>query len=809
MIIPHRLFFALSTLLLFCINNVQAQQFTLSGSITDSAGTPVQTAAVSLLQSADSAWVQSVLSDDTGAFTFNNIQAGNYLLNVQALGYPKTVKAVTINDHVTGFSVMMAKSNLTLQEVSVTDKRSFIETAPGKVIVNVEQSMSTSGTNVLDLLRKSPGISVSASGDIGMQGKQGVMVLINDKQTYMSGDELAQYLRSLQADQVAQLELITQPSAKYDAEGNAGIINIKTKRNKKRGFNGNVSATYLQGKFPIYDLATRLNYRDEKLNLSLGLSRAYNYGFRTQNLDRTFRNANTYDVTGSLHQHMYLWEKAQAYHGTLNADYALTKKTILGTNLLLNYNPVPYGSTTDAVIYDKATGTRVNNHAEFYADQLRKRATANAFLRHTFAENNELYMSIDYLKYWMVSSPELTNTDKDEAGSGAFPPLILRGELPMNIDVYSTRADYSITAGSFNIETGAKSSYVRTENEAYYELFQNNTWVYDSLRNNHFLYTENINAAYVNMNRALGDKWKMQLGLRAENTNAEGKQSVMNQTFTRHYVSLFPTGYVTYKADSNNQFEVNYGRRIQRPEYRALNPFIKFVSQYNYDMGNPYLQPQFTNNTELRHSYKTKLFTTLNYSHVSNIRQTLLVINDSTKVTYAQPMNAGSSDQAGLSLMYNHTVKDWWELSVSGNVYYNWFDGIVSNRRVKVSGAGYSFNINNQFSFAKTWSAQVMINYEGLSREGILWYTGDWFYTEFNLGKRVLKDKMRISLRIEDPFYLARFRIEGRVNEIDGKAVYAHNTRKVGISISYNFGQSWDRKNNRDNGIGDEAGRIR
>lgn len=786
-----------------------AQQFSLRGIVTDSAGAPVATAAVSLLKAADSSWVQSELSDDTGTFVFNNVVSGNYILNVHALGYPKANKTVSVTGNVSDFSVILAQSSLTLQEVSITDKRSFIETAPGKMIVNVEQSLSTQGSNVLDLLRKSPGVSVSASGAIGMQGKQGVLVLINDKPTYMSGDELAQYLRSLQADQVSQLELITQPSAKYDAEGNAGVINIKTKRSRKRGFNGYIGLTYLKSRYSLYDITTRLNFRSNKLNLSTSFTRGYNHGFLTQELDRNFRDANTYDITGTMNQHMFLWEKAQGYNSYISVDYALTGKTTVGSNIFLNYNPVPYGSNTDAVIEDYATGTKIKNHAVFYADQLRKRATTNAFLRHSFAADNELYVSIDYLKYWMVSNPEMTNTDKDESGSDAFPPLILRGRLPMNIDVYSTRADYSVKLGKVYIETGAKTSYVHTENEAYYEVFENNTWVYDTLRNNHFLYTENINAAYINLRRSLGDKWNVQAGLRAENTNAEGKQSVMNQTFTRHYVSFFPTAYFTYKKDSNNQFELNYGRRIQRPEYRALNPFIKFISQYNYDMGNPYLQPQFTDNIELKHNYKGKLLTTLNYSHISGVRQTLLVINDSSKIAYAKPMNMGTSDQAGLMLVYTHHPCDWWELSLSGNLYYNWFNGVVSNRNVNVSGLGYTINANNQFSFGKSWSAQLMVEYEGLSRQAILWYTGDWFYTELNISKRLLNDKMRVILRIEDPFFLAHNRIEGRVNEIDSKAFYQYNTQKFGLTVSWNFGQSWDRKNNRENGIGDEAGRIR
>jgi iron complex outermembrane recepter protein len=376
------------------------------------------------------------------------------------------------------------------------------------------------------------------------------------------------------------------------------------------------------------------------------------------------------------------------------------------------------------------------------------------------------------------------------------------------VDVYSIRADYRFMYKKVRMETGAKSSLVKTETEAYYDSWNNNAWEYDTIRSNHFVYHENINALYTNASFDMGEKWSVQSGLRAEQTLARGEQSVHNQTFTRNYISLFPTAFVTYKADSNHQLELNYGRRIQRPEYRSLNPFIKFASKYVYEMGNPTLLPQFSDRVELKHNYKNKLFTSVMYTHTSNIRQINIVIDEQTKISYSRPENIATNDIVSMWCNYNKELKKGWQFSSSASVFYTLYKGKLNQKTININGMGYSFDINNQFTFKKSWGAEVVISYTGTSRDALLWTSGPWLYTGIGVSKKYLHDRLQVKLNIEDPFYLSTLYMHVKWNDLESDARIKFYTQLCRITVSWNFGDSYSIKQ-QNTGIKDEADRIK
>lgn len=798
----------LSACLSFIAANCFGQLYRIEGSVNDAGQKAINAATVSLLSATDSSWVSSALADDKGHFLFKDIKADNYILAAQALGYKTGYAAISLVDDKSAINIVLEKSTNTLNEVTVSSMRSFIEPGLGKTVINVERSISSTGTNVWELLRKSPGVTVTDEGGISMQGKQGVMVLIDDRPIYLSAGQLMQYLKAMPSNDISQLELITQPSAKYDAEGNAGIINIKTKRIKKQGFNGNISGTYGQSRYPSTFENLQLNYRKNKLRLYANFSYYYGRGYMTQELNRNFRNISSYNISGTFAQNLYSYETFTNTGVKLGGDYAVTEKTNIGINLTGDYHPNKEGNRSHARTYDVASDAASYNYSQNKTDWLRKTGTITAYIRHTFAKENELSINADYLNYWVHSAQNSVNTNFAEGG-GSLPSLLLRGQLPSYIKVYSLKVDHSVMLGKLKLESGLKSSYVKTDNQASYEVSTGADWNYDTTRSNHFLYNENINAAYLNASRALGSKWQMQLGLRAEHTNADGTQTVHQQSFTRHYLSLFPTAYTTYQADSNNQFELNYGRRIERPDYSSLNPFITFLSQYNYMVGNPDLLPQYSHNIELKHSFKNKLFTTFSYRHTTGIREHVLTQNDTTKVVYSKPLNFANNDNTGLSIIYSTPVFKWWMATFTTYGYYTHYTGTLNKKPIDVKGTGYAFNLNNQFSFAKTWNAECILDYSGPTQESLLRAATTWSYIAGGISKKVLKEAGTVKFLLQDPFHTYSYNVHIRLNDLDTRAHIKYNTCQYALSFTYNFGKKMDNIRKAQSGIDDESKRIK
>ncbi len=798
----------LSACLSFIAANCFGQSYNIEGAVNDTEQKAIKAATVSLLNATDSSWVLSALADDKGHFVLKGIKADKYILSAQALGYRIAYASLHLVSDLNTVNITLDKNNHQLNDVTISSQRSFIEPGLGKTVINVEKSISSAGSNVWELLRKSPGVTVTDEGGISMQGKQGVLVLIDDRPTYLSGNQLMQYLKSMAANDISQLELITQPSAKYDAEGNFGIINIKTKRIKKHGFNGNISGTYAQSRYPSAFESLQLNYRKNKISLYANLSYYYGRGYMTQDLNRNFRNINTYEITGTFAQNLYSYETFTNTGVKLGGDYAITAKTNFGVNLTGDYHPNNEGNRSHARTYDAASDIASYNYSQNKTDWLRKNGTATAYLKHQFAKENELNINADYLNYWVHSAQYSVNTNLGEGGN-KLPSLLLRGQLPSYIKVYSLKADHSVLLSKIKLESGLKSSYVKTDNQADYEVSAGSDWTYDTNRSNHFLYNENINAAYLNASRALGTKWQMQIGLRAENTNAEGTQTVHQQSFTRHYLSLFPTAYATYQADSNNQFELNYGRRIERPDYSSLNPFITFLSQYNYMVGNPDLLPQYSHSIELKHNFKNKLFTTLNYRHTAGIREHVLTQNDTTKVVYSKPQNFAGNDNIGFSILYTTQLYKWWTASFLAYAVYIHYTGVLNKKPIDIEGTGHGFNLNNQFSFAKKWAAECVLDYAGPSRESLLRAAGEWWYLSAGISRKVLKDAGALKLGIQDPFAAYSYNVRIRLNDLDTRAHIKYNTCSYAFSFTYNFGKKMDNIRKAQSGIDDESKRIK
>jgi outer membrane receptor protein involved in Fe transport len=678
---------------------------------------------------------------------------------------------------------------------------------PDKTVVNVDAAVTNVGATALEVLEKSPGITIDRDGNISLKGRQGVMVLIDGKPSYLSGTELTNLLNSMAANQIDQIELMTNPPAKYDAQGNAGAINIRTKKGKQRGLNGNVNVSYGQGQYYKTTNSLGLNYRNNKFNAFMNYSMNSNPGYGNLDIERTYYDA-TGKVTGFVSQPTDMIFKPLNNTLKLGMDYELTKKTtvgITGTGFVnratFNSNSTGYDKNAEGV-WDTAVHTVSMN------ENIWKNGGVNISIRQKISKESELTMDLDYLRYEADNTQLFMNDVLTPAGKVGY--YELRGDLPSIIDIYSAKADYSQTyENGLKFEAGWKSSLVKTNSQANYYNREYGDWEPDYGKTNHFKYEENINAAYVNLQKKMG-KFNTQLGLRYENTNYKGNQlgnpQKEDSSFTRDYSSLFPTAYVTYELDSSNTFSLNAGRRISRPSYQMLNPFLFFINEYTYQEGNPFLLPQFTWNVELGHTFKNWLTTTLGYAYTDQVfSQIFRTEGDVTILT-----NGNLSSSQNVSLAVNAQLKPakWWSANVQLTGAHNSVKGMTLNNPIDTKAFNGQVNVNNQFKFKKGWAAELSGFYNSRSVDG-QFTIRPFGQVSAGVSKSVLKDKGSVRLNVRDIFF---------TQVIDGQIVYqnvrehfrqSRDSRVVNLALTYRFGKNFKENGRRKgNGASEEQQRV-
>lgn len=801
----------------------------VTGAIKDGGNQKIiDAASVSLLNAKDSSLVKTAVADKNGNYSFENLKDGNYLVKASSVGhssgYSKSFSLSPAQPAVALEVLQLVPSGKSLQEVSVSSKKPLIERKLDRTIVNVDASITNAGNTALEVLEKSPGITVDKDGNISLKGKSGVVIFIDGRPSYLSGPDLANMLRNMTANQLEQIEIMTNPPAKYDAAGNAGVINIKTKKNKQFGYNGSITTGYTQGRYARFNESVSFNYRNHKINFFSTLN--YNRNHRGEDLyiTRNFRESTTKEIKSIFDQTSRMENQRHYYNAKLGADFFVSKKTTLGVVLNGFYNPSTWESVTSTDIYDPNLVLTSNTGATTRNDEKWKNFSGNINLRTVLdSAGQEITADVDYIQYDATSTQPLTSYYYDVMGNLTKAPDLLLGTLPSDIRIYSGKIDYSLPLKKgAKFEAGIKSSYVKTDNDARYDSVKTGYMVLDSGRSNHFIYDENINAAYVNYSRPLGKKWSAQLGLRLENTNANGiskgyafntqlnKFEYAETKFKRSYSQLFPTFYLQYTANEKNQFVINYGRRIQRPDYEDMNPFVHFLDRYTFEQGNPNLSPQFAHNIELSHTYKGFLSTTVNYTNTTNIIQQVLEQNELNNETFIKKANIASSKQLGLAVSANKSFTKWWSANVYTNVYNNQFKGVVNDESISIGVTTFLAQMQHQFKFSKGWAAELSGFYRSKGLEGVI-YIKPIAQVNAGVSKQVLKNKGSLRLNVRDIFAGGVFKGYSKYSNVDVQFRNVNDSRAVSISFTYRFSKgklkaSSSRKNG---GASDEQNRVK
>lgn len=797
-------------------SQAQTNNGKVTGLVVDGNTKTIESATITLIRAKDSSVAKISVADKSGKFAFEGVPDGKYLVSITAVGHSKgfseTFEISSLNTTVALKTIELVPVAKSIDGVTVTAKKPLIEQKLDRTIVNVEASVTAVGGSALEVLEKSPGVTVDKDGNISLKGKQGVIIMIDGRQSYLSGADLANLLKSMSASQLEQIEIMTNPPAKYDAAGNSGIINIKTKKNKQFGYNGSITTGYTQGIYPRFNESGNFNYRSGKVNLFSSLNYSRNHRRETLAITRNFREASTKEILSVFDQDSRMTNESRFYSAKAGLDYFASKKTTLGFVVNGYYNPSTWISRTNTDILNPQNILLSQTKAFSQNDEKWKNFSANAYLKTVLdSAGQELSTDLDYIQYRSTSEQPLISSYYNNAGQLTKTPDTLQGTLPQDITIYSAKVDYTkpLKKGA-KFEAGIKSSYVKTDNNASYDSLRNGLLIHDFNRSNHFVYEENINAAYVNFSTPLGKKWSGQFGLRVENTNAKGNQLTTGAQFKRNYTQLFPTAYLQYTANEKNQFVINYGRRINRPDYADLNPFIHFLDRYTFEQGNPDLKPQFSHNIELSHTYGGFLTTTLNYSKTNDIIQQVIEQREATNETFIKKANIASQNQYGLSVTAFKQIKKWWSGSIYANVANNHFKGVVNNDNISIGVTTFMTQVQQQFKWGKGWGAEVSGFYRTKGLEGVI-FIKDIAQVDAGFSKQVLKGKGTVKLNFRDIFRGAVYTGYSKYGTVDARFKDVNDQRAVALSFTWRFNKGKLKANSgrREGGASDEQNRVK
>lgn len=678
-----------------------------------------------------------------------------------------------------------------LDAVVVTSRKPPFERKADKMIVNVEANITNSGASAMEVLEKTPGVSVDKDGNISMAGKNGVMVLIDGKRTFMTPTDLADYLRNVPASSLDKLEVMTNPSAKYDAAGNSGIINIVTKKQKQKGFNGSLSTSTGFAQYLFNNNSLNLNYRKNKLNLFANLSGNTRKSYDDLQLNRTFFRP---DGTPELYfdQKSENTRRRNSLNAKIGFDHIASPQTTWGMVFTGFYSPGKINSVNTSYLKNHARVLDSTVVSTNYEERTWKNAGVNWHLVHQFdsaRSGKEISVDLDYYRYNRLQDQEFLNENFDLNGVKSGSKL-LQGHLPSDIEIMSAKTDYTQKIfKKYKLETGLKYSQVRTENVAGYFDVINNIPVPNDNITNSFDYEEAIGAAYLNMSATFG-KWSVQAGLRAEHTRYKGFQYdnalQPDSTFTNDYTSLFPTFYASHKLNAKHNFTMSYGRRINRPDYADLNPFRFFIDQYTYAGGNPFLRPMYTNVVEAGHSFKNVLHTRLSYSKTNElITQTF---ETDGFAAFVRPGNYGTQEVVNLNVTYQFKPKSWFNSTIYTEATHNIFDGMVSGKQFNQEGTTVLLHMNNQFILKKGWSAELSGYYRTKGWEGQV-EVRPVHLLNAGVQKKVLKDKGTLKLALNN---LLQYQVyTGTILLNNAEAKFRNNqfSRSAALTFTYRFGK--------------------
>jgi len=778
----------------------------LKGVITDkSTGQVMPFANVVLYSKRDSSIVDGTITNDNGGFVFTKLPFGRFFLKVQFIGYPTfEMDSIFIrpNDPKVDLGkILILTSSVALEEVVITGQKAALEFNLDRKVINIDQNIAASSSTAAEIMQTIPSVSVDIDGNVSLRGSSNVIILIDGRPSVLTS------LDQLPADMVESIELITNPSAKYDPDGTSGMINIVLKKKKQPGYNGMVSLNAGTGN--KYNGSLNFNYRQNKFNVFLDASYRK---FQMTGYSDMERNTYFNDTIFSLIQKQDFINNGNFNNIRTGFDYFINTKNTIGFSANFNNRSFNNEQNNGYKNYLNAGGSE--NLVNYFTQGTKNnnKGQGNEFAinyKKTFAKKiQELTADVFYsTSGWDINSnltKSFFNTNMEPSGQPPFLQNIINNTNRKHINAM---VDYVQPIGNGGrIETGYKFSY--NENGLDYNMlhfdYPTEQWLKDTLASNEFIYNEQIHSAYFIYSNTIKEKFKYQAGLRAEQAYRHGNQITMNEEFKLDTFNLFPSIHLRYDVSQLHSFQISYSRRINRPGSRVLNPFVNYSDPINLERGNPYLRPEFINSYEIGYSFfnkKTSVTPSVFYRNTEGIVSRIMTIENNSMSSLTTYANLNTEESYGLELIVSHDLLKWWKVNANYSHYRTQLYGqnINTNANDQVS---WTFKFNSTMKLPKGLDVQAsfnynspqiftggMSNYRFFNNAGGLGVQSANYFFDISAKKNVLKDKGSITLRMSDVFKTIKFDMVTQGENFDSNILRRRSSRVLFVGFSYRINE--------------------
>lgn len=791
------------------VNLLSQNSYLVTGELQDDLGQPIAYANAVIYNAIDTTIAKMNYSEDDGSFEIRVDGPGEYFLEVTYVGlanFRSTEFTLDEANQTRKFStITLNPQGETLAEVVVTARKPLLEVKPDKMVVNVAGSINATGNNALELLRKSPGVMVDQNENISLLGKSGVQVYINGKRSPLSGDQLANYLKSLPSEDIDNIELITQPSARYDAEGNAGIINIVLRKNQNEGYNANVALSYSKGERSNYNGSVNGNYKNGRVNVYGSLSYYDNDYLNTQVIYRN-QNGMVFD------QDLKSLSNVNGLNYRGGIDYQLSDRSTLGVMINGNNNVWDWVKESKALILSQGSNV-VDSILWSDGGNHSSNNNMNYNLNYQWKGSNDqtLNFDADYGYFGRDNEQDQPNVYTDGSGEEILRRNDYFIKSPSRIDIYTLKSDYERPFLSGQLSGGLKWSKVLTDNNFnFYEVYGEEK-VQDMNRSNDFTYDEQVYAAYLSFQRAF-EKWSFQGGLRAEHSRTRGLleslQDIELDDVKRNYTDLFPSMGLTYNLNDKNALQLTYSRRINRPNYSSLNPFEFQLDELTYEKGNPFLTPEYTNKLQVSHTWNHSITTSLGYSHTRDLITQIIEVEEGN-AAYQTHQNLATQKDISLGVSGSVPITSWWSSFSNLMYYYRETYGEVNQGKEARLNLN-SFTVYSQHTF--TLPGKMSLEIDGYYNSPSLW--GGQFVSASQWGvnagvqRKLFQDKATLKLAFSDLFNSQGWESRSEVGDFYLFTKGTWDSQRVRLSFSYTLGNTGIKVRQRATGLEDEKSRV-
>ncbi len=782
----------------------------LKGEVKDKEGAPIPFATVLLLE--DTLQVNGTIANEKGEFQLTHFfrKKLNFRLKISSMGYESSIVPLSFSGDSYSFGTIYLKEKAEkLREVAVSGNQKIIEMDGGNIVFHVSRSVTTAGTNALELLSRAPGVTVGTDHHIALNGKAGAAVLIDGKQTYLSNGEIAELLKTMSASAIKSIEIIASPGAKYDAAGTAGIINVRTQKSTISGFSAAMNTGLSYGVYLRNNQDLAVNYRKNKLNVFGNYTHFIGHSSYLYGADRIQEDRFYHSFTDDI-------DKRRKMGTRLGADFAINNRHTIG--VLLNGNFVFGGGITDTRTNTGLAGnSRIDQTLRAINDyyyQQTERYNLNVNYRYEDTLGTILNVDADYGDFSKNNANLQSNTYTSSAQE-ILSDRLYRSLNAIAIDMGAVKADYAKKIGKDKLETGMKFSRVMSDNDAIFLEVKPDGEFVDPERTNRFAYREVISAAYVSYQK-VWRKWQFQGGLRVEHSTSEGKleehpeNEATGGATRRNYTHWFPSFSATIKPAAPHSFSLHYSRRIDRPAYQNLNPFIYLLDELSYWQGNPFLEPQLSHRLLFQYIYKGATILGLSYTHTDKFSVEITDRVDSTRIVMV-PRNLGVQQHLALTLTQTFSPLAWWSMTFNGTLFgvFNQIDFGEGRTQSPRQTAG-RVSVQQNFKLPYGLNGEITGFYNSKRLNGANKFSNPISQIDVGLQRQFMQNKATLRLVYSDLYKGSKASSVQQLETLYIRNFGYFETRQVKLNFSYRFhtGQSKGPRN-RSSALENEVGRIK